>query len=47
MIEELQINVENLKRRSLYDIDDVDQNEDQDDNQEESKHQFINEKLNF
>ena len=47
MIEELQINVENLKRRSLYDIDDVDQNEDQDDNQEESKHQIINDKLNF
>ena len=47
MIEELQINVENLKRLSLYDIDDVDQNEDQDDNQEESKHQIINDKLNF
>ena len=47
MIEELQINVENLKRRSLYNIDDVDQNEDQDDNQEESKHQIINDKLNF
>ena len=47
MIEELQINVENLKRRSLYDIDDIDQNEDQDDNQEESKHQIINDKLNF
>ena len=47
MIEELKINVENLKRRHMYDIDDpIVQDEEQNNNQEESKHQIIKDGTN-
>ena len=46
MIEELKLNVDKLKRRSLYDINDP-EDEGQNSSQEESKHQMMNDKSNF
>ena len=47
MIEELKINVENIKRRHSYDIDGpIVQDEEQNNNQEESKHQIIKDGTN-